>query len=127
MKVAGTFKKIQESLELFGFVFATVNAGHEANLARKASVHVLPCLVLVLDGKNYVFKDGTFVLQNIVDFIRQKLPYKMIVPLDDDNVREFLDGWSDNRVRALIMEPRKQIRLRYLITAFQFRQTVLFG
>lgn len=127
MKVAGAFKKIKESLEPLGFVFATVNAGHEANLARKASVHVLPCLVLVLDGKNYVFKENAFVLQTVVDFIRQKLPYKMIVPINDDNVDEFLSGWADNRVRALIMEPRKQIRLRYLNTAFQFRQRVLFG
>lgn len=127
MKVAGAFKKIKESLEPLGFVFATVNAGHEANLARKASVHVLPCLVLVLDGKNYVFKENSFALQTVVDFIRQKLPYKMIVPINDDNVDEFLSGWADNRVRALIMEPRKQIRLRYLNTAFQFRQRVLFG
>lgn len=127
MKVAGAFKKIKESLEPLGFVFATVNAGHEANLARKASVHVLPCLILVLDGKNYVFKENSFVLQIVVDFIRQKLPYKMIVPINDNNVNEFLSGWSDNRVRALIMEPRKQIRLRYLNSAFQFRQRVLFG
>lgn len=127
MKVAGAFKKIKDSLEPLGFVFGTVNAGHESNLARKASVHALPCMVLVLDGKNYVFKDGSFVLQNVVDFIRQKLPYKMIVPVTDDNVEQFLSGWSDNRVRALIMEPRKQIRLRYLNTAFQFRQRVLFG
>lgn len=127
MKAAGAFKKIKEALEPLGFVFATVNAGHETNLARKASVHVLPCLVLVLDGKNYVFKESSPVLQSVVDFIRQKLPYKMIVPINDHNVDEFLSGWSDNRVRALIMEPRKPIRLRYLNTAFQFRQRVLFG
>lgn len=39
----------------------------------------------------------------------------------------FLAGWPDNRVRALIMEPRTQPRLRYLISAFQFRHRVAFG
>lgn len=126
MKVAGAFKRIQESLEPLGFIFATVNAGHENNLARKAGVHALPCLVLVLDGKNYVYKDA-IVLQNFVEFIRQKLPYKMIVPVDDSNFEEFLNGWIDNKVRALIMEPRKQVRLRYLNIAFQFRHRVVFG
>lgn len=126
MKVASTFKKIQENLEPLGFAFATVNAGHEAGLARRASIHALPCVVLVADGKNYVFKN-TLALQNVVDFIRQKMPYKMIVPIDDSNIGRFLNGWVDNKVRALILEPRKQVRLRYLATAFQFRSRVSFG
>lgn len=126
MKVASTFKKIQENLEPFGFSFATVNAGHESGLARRASIHALPCVVLVVDGKNYVFKN-TLALQNVVEFIRQKMPYKMIMPVDDSNIASFLRGWVDNKVRALILEPRKQARLRYLTTAFQFRSRVSFG
>lgn len=38
-----------------------------------------------------------------------------------------MSGWSDNRVRALVMEPRSTSRLRYLITSFYFRQRVAFG
>lgn len=127
MKVAGDFQKIKDSLEPVGIVFGTVNAGHESNLVRKTSVHTLPCLVLVLDGKNYVYKEGIFSVQRVVDFIRQKLPYKMISQVNDGNFDQFLSGWSDNRVRGLVMEPRTQPRLRYLMTAFQFRERALFG
>lgn len=127
MKTASVFKKMIDTLEPLGITFATVNAGHEEPLLRKTGVHALPCIVLVLDGKNYVYKDSVFSVQKIVDFIRQKLPYKLIKPVQDDNVKTFLDGWDDNRVRGLIMEPREQPRLRYLITAFRYKQRVAFG
>lgn len=127
MKAARPFKRTQESLEPLGIVFATINAGHEDTLVRRASIHTLPCIVLVVDGKIYVYKDNIFSTPKIVEFIRQKLPYKLIAPIDDETIDPFLNGWEDNRVRALIMEPRTQPRLRYLISAFQFRQRVAFG
>lgn len=110
-----------------GVVFATVNAGHEQHLVRKSSINSLPALVMVLDEHNYVYKDHSFTLQKIADFIRQKLPYKLIMPVNDDNLETFLSGWHDNRVRALVFEPRQQPRLRYLLTAFNFKNLVHFG
>lgn len=127
MKAAATFKKMQDSLEPLGIVFATVNAGLENNLVRRASVHTLPCITLVIDEKNYVYKDSVFSVQKLVDFIRQKLPYKLMLSIKDDTLDKFLSGWEDNRVRVIVMEPRTQPRLRYLISAFQFRQRVAFG
>lgn len=47
--------------------------------------------------------------------------------IKDSNIDAFLSGWTDNRVRALVMEPRSQPRLRYLIAAYHFRQQVAFG
>lgn len=126
-KAAGIFKKMIDNLEPLGVVFATVNTGHEESLLRKTGVHSLPCIVLVLDGKNYVYKDSVFSVQKVVDFMRIKLPYKLIQPINDNNVDEFLSGWSDNRVRGLVMEPRTQPRLRYLISAFHYRHRVAFG
>lgn len=127
IKTASAFKKMIDTLEPLGITFATVNAGHEEQLLRKAGVHSLPCIVLILDGKNYVYKENVFSVQRIVDFIRQKLPYKLIQNIYDQNVKGFLEGWNDNRVRGLIMEPRQQPRLRYLLTAFRFKQRVAFG
>lgn len=127
MKVASAFKKIKESLEPLGIVFATVNSAHETGIVRKAGVHGLPSIVLVLDGKNYIFKDSGFSVQKVVDFIRHKLPYRLMLSVKDDTVNQFLDGWEDNRVRALVIEPRIQPRLRYLVTAFHFRERVAFG
>lgn len=118
-----------ETLEPLGVNFATVNAGHgrEEGLLRRTSVHSLPCIVLVMSGNNYVFKDSVYSVQKLVDFIRNKLPYKLIQPVNDETVGAFLGGWMDNRVRGLVMEPRAQPRLRYLISAFRFKHRVAFG
>lgn len=61
------------------------------------------------------------------DFVRLKLPYKLLGNVKDSNIDAFLSGWTDNRVRALVMEPRSQPRLRYLIAAYHFRHLVAFG
>lgn len=118
---------MMDSLEPLGVTFATVNMGHEEKLFRKAGVHSLPAIVLVLDGKNYVYKESVYSVQKVVDFIRQKMPYKLILPVRDDNLNTFLNGWHDNRVRALVMEPRTQPRLRYLLMAFKYKNRVAFG
>lgn len=62
-----------------------------------------------------------------LEFFRKKLPYKLVPTIDESNIDEFLNGWEDNRVRGLIFEPRTVIRLRYLITAYHFRDRVTFG
>lgn len=127
MKAASAFKKLIDSLEPLGVTFATINAGIEGQLVRKVGVHSLPCISLVLDGHNYIYKESVLSVPRIVDFVRLKLPYKLLGNVKDNNIDEFLAGWRDNRVRALVMEPRSQPRLRYLIAAYHFRQHVAFG
>lgn len=127
MRAAPAFKKLIDSLEGLGVIFATVNAGHENQLTRKAGVHSLPTIVMVLDEHSYVYKENVFSVQKVVDFVRHKLPYKLILPVNDGSMNSFLNGWHDNRVRALIFEPRQQPRLRYLLTAYYFRNRVHFG
>lgn len=61
------------------------------------------------------------------DFIRLKLPYKTIKNVYDGNFDQFLKSWTDNKVRALILEPRNTPRLRYLLTAYHFQDIVEFG
>lgn len=51
----------------------------------------------------------------------------MVPVVDDNNINDFLSGWSDNRVRGLVFEKQNALRLRYLITAFHFRDRVAFG
>lgn len=127
MRAAGAFKKLIESLEPLGVHFATINAGMENQLVRKIGVHSLPCISLVLDGHNYLYRESVLSVPKVVDFVRLKLPYKLLRTVTDKNIDEFLSGWKDNRVRALIMEPRAQPRLRYLLSAYHFRQQVAFG
>lgn len=63
----------------------------------------------------------------IIEFIRKKIPYSITQRIFDHNVEDFLGGWIDNRVRALIFEPRNKTRLRYLIRAYAFQYRVAFG
>lgn len=122
------WRKLVDTLEPLGVSLATLHAGREPALARKVGVSSLPCLVLLLDGKHYLYKEhlGGSV-QKVTEFIRHKMPYKMVPLVDDTSVDEFLNGWQDNRVRALVFEKQQQLRLRYLITAFHFRDRVAFG
>lgn len=55
------------------------------------------------------------------------MPYKLVAKLDDSNMDDFMNGWEDNKVRGLIFEPRPHMRLRYLVTAYHFRDRVQFG
>lgn len=127
LKRAEAFKKMIDTLEPVGVSFATINAGYEKELLRKSGVREFPGLILVLNGRIHIFRDTNYNVQRIVEFIRKKLPADLITRVDDYNSDSFLSGWSDNRVRCLILEPRNQVRLRYLISAFQFRHRVAFG
>lgn len=51
----------------------------------------------------------------------------MVPVVNDDTVDEFLLGWSDNKIRALVFQRTESLRLRYLITAFYHRDRVAFG
>jgi DnaJ family protein C protein 16 len=66
LRAAGSFKKLIDSLENLGVVFAAINAGHENQLIRKAGIHSLPSLSLVLDEHNYIYKEPSFSVQRIV-------------------------------------------------------------
>ncbi|KAJ8928464.1 hypothetical protein NQ314_018969 [Rhamnusium bicolor] len=107
--------------------FSQIIYYYKPNLGRRLSIHTLPCLVLLLDGNIFVYKETITSVQRIVEFIRSKMPYKMVSRIKTDDIDNFLNGWEDNRVRGLIFEPRYSMRLRYLVTAYHFRHRVAFG
>ncbi|CAH1156022.1 unnamed protein product [Phaedon cochleariae] len=120
-------RKLVDYLEPLGINFATVHSGREPNLGRRLSIHMLPCLVLLLDGDVFVYKEAITSVQKIIEFIRNKMPYKMVARIKTDDIDNFLNGWEDNRVRGLIFEPHTNMRLRYLVIAYHFRHRVAFG
>ncbi|KAL1137626.1 hypothetical protein AAG570_009322 [Ranatra chinensis] len=127
LQVEPIWRRIMEELEPIGVGIATVHSEHEKALARKVGIHSLPCLVLLSDGRASVYKESLFSVQKVVEFVRNKMPYKMVATINDDNVDVFLSGWSDNKVRALVFQRTESIRLRYLLTAFYHRDRVAFG
>ncbi|XP_046965238.1 dnaJ homolog subfamily C member 16 [Vanessa cardui] len=127
VRSATAWRRLVEALQPLGVTMATVHAGHEANLARRIGVHGVPCLTLILDKQVYIYKESLSSLPKILDFIRWKFPYKQISHLTDRNVDVFVSDFEDNKVKALIFEERQVIRLRYLITAFHYRDRVSFA
>lgn len=127
LQTAPYFRKLMDHLEPLGVEFVTVHTGAEPNLARRMSVHTLPCLTTVIDENVYVYKETITSVQKIIEFLRHHLPYKLVTTVTDNNIENFLSGWEDNKVRALIFEPQQHVRLRYLITAYHFRHRVTFG
>ncbi|PNF40918.1 hypothetical protein B7P43_G14976 [Cryptotermes secundus] len=127
LQIEPIWRRVTEELEPVGFGIATVHAENEPLLARKIGIHSLPCLILLMDGKASVYKETLYSVQKVVDFVRNRFPYKLVQPITDDNVNAFLNGWIDNRVRALIFERQESIRLRYLLMAFYYRERVAFG
>ncbi|XP_011637350.1 dnaJ homolog subfamily C member 16 [Pogonomyrmex barbatus] len=122
-----TWRRLIDELEPLGLGLATAHANKESTLARRLGIHSLPCLVVIVDGRTSVYKESLFSIQKVVEFVRSRLPYKLISTISNTNVDNFLSGWTDNRIRALIFEKKDFIRLRYLLTSFYYRDRVAFG
>jgi len=126
-QVIPMWSKLVEELEPIGFVLATVHSEHERELSRKIGVRELPHLVLLTDGKVTHYRESILSVVKVLEFIRRKLPYKLVQRIDDSNVDEFLKGWSDNRVRVLLFGKLDIVRLRYLSSGFKFRERASLG
>jgi DnaJ family protein C protein 16 len=114
-------------LEPLGVQFATVHSQHESGLARKIGVSSLPYVIGVADGLVKHFKENQLNLVKSIEFIRRLLPRNLITSVDDSNYADFLNSWSDNRVRVIFVNNEKVIRLRYLLLAFRFRERAAAG
>jgi DnaJ family protein C protein 16 len=68
-----------------------------------------------------------YVYAYVAEFVRNKLPYRLIQTVTDDGLDEFLSGWVDNKVRAIVFQRQEPVRLRYLLTAFAYRDRVTFA
>lgn len=55
-----------DHLEPLGVELVTVHSAREPNLARRLNVHTLPCIVVMLDGNIYVYKETITSVQRII-------------------------------------------------------------
>ncbi|XP_057336763.1 dnaJ homolog subfamily C member 16 [Microplitis mediator] len=126
-QIEPTWRRLIDELEPIGVKLVTAHAEREPSFARRVSVHSVPCLAITLDGRTSIYKDSLFSEKRIVEFLRNKFPYKLFQNINDNNIDQFLSGWVDNKIRALIFEKRDSPRLRYLLVAFHHRERVAFG
>ena len=126
-QVMPMWSKLVEELEPVGFSLATVHSEHEREMARKVGVKELPHLVLLTDGKVTHYRESILSVVKVLEFIRRKLPYKLVQRVTDQNAEEFLSGWMDNRVRVLLFGKLDIVRLRYLTAGFRYRDRIAVG
>ncbi|XP_063378538.1 dnaJ homolog subfamily C member 16 [Cydia fagiglandana] len=127
VRAAAFWRRLVEALQPLGVTAATVHAGHEASLVRRIGVHGVPCLTLVLQQHVYIYKESLSSMPKILEWIRWKFPYKLVPRVTDSSLTSWLGDFEDNKVKALIFEEQPTMRLRYLLTAFHYRDRVSFG
>lgn len=127
LQVEPVWRRIMEELDPIGVGLATIHAENEKPLARKAGVSSLPYLMLLSDGRLSSYRESLYSVQKIVEFVRYRMPYQLVPVITDDSLDSFLNGWNDNKVRALVFQRTESLRLRYLTTAFYHRERVAFG
>ena len=47
--------------------------------------------------------------------------------MTDSNLHTFLDGWADNKVRAIFFTQKESLPARFLAPGFFYRDNVVFG
>ena len=128
-RAAATWRTITEELTPVGIDVATLHAERERTIARRMGVSGVPAIILLIDGLPHILRESVISASRVVAFVRSKLPAtELFTPVSEQNVNNFLSGWMDNRVRVLIFtDTSMNIRLRYLILAFQYRERAAFG
>jgi hypothetical protein len=118
--------RITAELQPIGVQLSTVNVDKERSLAAKLGMQSkpLPALIGILEADIRPYKEQQLSLHKTIEFVRKMLSFGRLVPqLQDNNYEAFLDRWlQDNRVRVLFITDELTIRLRYLITAFKYRE-----
>ncbi|XP_050524299.1 dnaJ homolog subfamily C member 16 [Daktulosphaira vitifoliae] len=128
LKTQSVFKKSIEDLTAIGVDFKTMNKDMEPSAFWRAKGVFVPHLVSIIDSNLLVCQDSLLSGDNIINFARKSLPDDLIPEFNDRNLDKFLNAWSsDNRVRALVMQPNSPLRLRYALIALEYRNHINFG
>ncbi|CAG7836807.1 unnamed protein product [Allacma fusca] len=128
-RAAATWRTITEELVPIGVDVATLHAERERAIARRMGVSGVPAIILLIDGLPHILRESVISASRVVAFVRSKLPVnELLTSVNDENIQSWLGNWLDNRVRVLIFTDTSiNIRLRYLILAFQYRERASFG
>lgn len=126
MRYEPIIEKLIKDLEKVGIGVGAVHVSSSRGLGNKLRIYEIPMIMAVINGKVSYFK-GRVSLQNLRDFIRNIFPNDVVQILNDDNLNDFLTGWSDNRVRALFFTARDKPPVRFLLPAFGHREKIATG
>ncbi|XP_062581123.1 dnaJ homolog subfamily C member 16-like [Saccostrea cucullata] len=119
-------EKLFKELEFVGIGMGTFHAGKAQRLAVELRTTRVPRIMAVLNGRVTDFR-GRVTLHNLRQFVRGLFPNKLIQPINDGNIDDFLSGWEDNRMRGIFFSPKEEISALFLAPAFYYKSFVTFG
>ncbi|GFR73313.1 DnaJ homolog subfamily C member 16-like [Elysia marginata] len=104
-----------------------VHLRRSPGLASYLRIHSAPSLLAVVSGRITAFKGTHISFEGLKNFMGSLFPSDTLLRIKDENVDDFLQGWQDNRVRAIFFSHKAEPSLRFIAPAFFFRDRIACG
>lgn len=127
--IENTWTKITEELAKYNIGSFTINVHHEARLSHELGVSSIPHIACLIDGHIYPYYQNELSLGNVVRFTRNLLPNDLANPLRTETEQDrFISlGPQQNRLSVLIINNEPNLKLRYLLLAYELRHYYKFA
>ncbi|GFN76092.1 Dnaj-like protein subfamily c member 16 [Plakobranchus ocellatus] len=127
MRIEPVIFKFMTDLENIGVCVVAVHLRRSPGLASYLRIHSAPSLLAVVSGRITSFKGTHISFEGLKDFMKSLFPSDTLQRITDSNVDSFLQGWQDNRVRAIFFSSKSQPSLRFMAPAFYNRDRIACG
>uniref|UniRef100_A0A1I8A8S4 J domain-containing protein n=1 Tax=Steinernema glaseri TaxID=37863 RepID=A0A1I8A8S4_9BILA len=125
------WKTAVEDLRPLGYGVGTVNAVYEGNLLDTLRCHSNFALLVVVEGRVLHYRGNLMSMKahDIRVFARDAIPKTFLSTLSsNDGLIRFVDQWkSSNKISVLMMGPKAQPRVRYLLAAMKYSHFARFA
>lgn len=129
MMLESTWAKITDELAKYNVGSFAINVNHESRLARELGVSSIPYIACLLDSQISYYHRREISLSTIVKFVKDLLPNNLVPILrteyDQDRFVAFDPQF--NRLSAIIINDERNLKLRYLLLAYELRQYYRFA
>ncbi|XP_059178556.1 dnaJ homolog subfamily C member 16-like [Physella acuta] len=127
MRLEPVVFKFMSELENIGMCVIAVHLRRSPGLASHLRIHEVPNILGVVSGRVTFYKENGISFDHLREFVRRLFPSGTVTMIKDDTFDSFLEGWRDNKVRAVFFTSRAEPSLRVLASAFYYRDRVAFG
>lgn len=127
--IESTWTKITDELANYNMGSFTINVHHEPRLSQELGITSIPYIACLLDGQVKPYHNSELSLGNIVKFTKNLLPMNLITILRTESEQDKFVAHTpeQNRLSALIIHNENNIKLRYLLIAYELRRFYRFG
>ncbi|BFZ23270.1 hypothetical protein BsWGS_26309 [Bradybaena similaris] len=127
MRIEPVIFKFMTELENVGLCVVAVHLRRSPGLASHLRLYNAPSILGVVSGRITFYKNSGISFDYLKEFVKSLFPSDILTQVTDDSFQSFLDGWRDNRVRAIFFSSKSQPSLRFLAPAFFYRDRIACG